>query len=133
MFGGVGEDVFHASTGDYIDGGQDTDTVTFESASNGAIVNLANPFLNGGSAADSFLFSIELLEGSAFADEFSAGSDPVTMYGGAGDDLLFGGASNDRIEGQEGSDLIEGGGGGDLLIGDSAEFSEFANLNSEIA
>lgn len=133
MFGGAGDDIFNASAGDYIDGGGDIDTVTFESAGSGAIVDLANPFANAGSAADSFLFSIELLKGSAFADEFSAGSDPVTMYGGAGDDVLSGSSFKDRIEGQDGSDSIIGGEGGDLLIGDGAEYAEFLEYISNIA
>jgi Ca2+-binding RTX toxin-like protein len=42
---------------------------------------------------------------------------PVTMRGGAGDDVLAGGAGDDKLIGSFGRDRLDGGQGDDLLIG----------------
>lgn len=44
-------------------------------------------------------------------------SIPVTMRGGAGDDVLLGGSGPDRLIGGEGNDRLDGGRGNDLLFG----------------
>jgi hypothetical protein len=42
---------------------------------------------------------------------------PVTLRGGAGDDVLFGGSGPDKLIGGYGSDRLHGGRGDDLLLG----------------
>lgn len=42
---------------------------------------------------------------------------PVTLRGGAGDDVLFGGSGDDKLIGGYGSDKLDGWRGDDLLIG----------------
>jgi RTX calcium-binding nonapeptide repeat (4 copies) len=44
-------------------------------------------------------------------------SIPVTMRGGAGDDILLGGSGADKLIGGEGDDRLVGGRGDDLLFG----------------
>jgi hypothetical protein len=44
-------------------------------------------------------------------------SIPVTMRGGAGDDVLLGGGGPDKLIGGEGDDRLVGGRGDDLLLG----------------
>jgi len=42
---------------------------------------------------------------------------PVSLYGGAGNDVLTGGAGNDLLDGGAGNDTLNGGGGNDRLFG----------------
>lgn len=45
---------------------------------------------------------------------------PVTLRGGAGDDVLFGGRGPDKLIGGFGADRLNGGGGGDIILGGEA-------------
>jgi len=52
------------------------------------------------------------------ASAFTAG--PVTLWGGAGQDILIGGSGHDTLHGGAGQDTLIGGGGADTLYGDEA-------------
>ncbi|MBS0437396.1 MAG: putative Ig domain-containing protein [Proteobacteria bacterium] len=56
--------------------------------------------------------------GGTLGDDYLSGDDGDDVVGGAlGDDLLFGGAGNDEIAGDFGDDRLDGGSGADWLIG----------------
>ncbi len=46
-------------------------------------------------------------------------SIPMTVYAGAGDDVIAGGSGNDVLYGGDGDDIISGGAGNDYLSGDN--------------
>lgn len=48
---------------------------------------------------------------------YFTGLTSVSLYGGAGIDLLEAGPANDHLEGGEGSDILHGRGGNDVLYG----------------
>ena len=48
----------------------------------------------------------------------SADSQPVVLYGGAGNDVIFGGSASDWIAGGGGNDTISSGNGNDIVLGD---------------
>lgn len=57
-------------------------------------------------------------------DVFTAIPDlpvPVTVFGGAGDDVLMGGIANDRLEGGDGNDSLVGWLGDDRLYGGAGD------------
>lgn len=123
IFGGGGSDWIKADAGnDVIDGGDDRDTYTLtesffdRSAFQGAVVNLAT-----GTATDSWggtdtLVSIERVEGSRFADQFT-GSD-----------------ANDRFAGLKGRDTIDGGAGWDTVNYDrDADYGGLRGVNVNLA
>ncbi len=120
LIGGAGDDVLTGGLGnDRIDGGAGNDRlaeigdVNFQ-LSNNWLMGLGVDTLSGIEQAS--------LTGGAGnnvlnASGFSAG--PVTLSGGAGDDMLVGGAGNDSLSGGDGNDVLAGGGGNDVLSGDA--------------
>ena len=50
-------------------------------------------------------------------DPAGARTSPTTLLGGPGDDLLVGTSRNDLIQGDRGTDLVAAGGGGDVVLG----------------
>lgn len=120
MFGGPGDDLFEVSIGDYVDGGEGFDTVSF-ALTRSVEVTLGNNAENSGDATGSTFNSVESLIGSLFDDRFATTLlVGVMMDGDAGADSLTGGDGDDSLVGGDGSDSIEGGAGDDFLIGDSA-------------
>lgn len=74
------------------------------------------------------LSSIEIVIGTARADEITGNAADNVFFGGAGNDallagfdghdLIFGQAGDDTLRGGEGSDSLSGGDGNDLVLGD---------------
>lgn len=58
-------------------------------------------------------------------------SIPVTISGGAGDDVLLGGAAADRLRGDDGSDTLRGGAGDDSLFGGADPDELFGGSNAD--
>lgn len=78
--------------------------------------------VNAGSGNDSIVVSREVLvpvtlRGGAGNDLLIGGAGPDKLIGGAGDDRLVGRAGNDLITGGPGNDAIFGGPGNDVLLG----------------
>ncbi|MET3896087.1 Ca2+-binding RTX toxin-like protein [Devosia sp. UYZn731] len=137
--GGDGDDVLDGGAGaDVLIGGNGIDTATYETATAGIVLYLAEPpATNGGDAAGDTFSSIEIIRGSNFADTIAviaanaivyggAGNDTIygsgnvnTFYGEAGDDNMTGDFGNDRLDGGIGNDYLFGYTGDDVLIGGS--------------
>lgn len=136
LFGGAGDDRLDGGLGDdYLDGGIGADVliggagfdgVDYSGSTAAVSVNLATGAATGGSAQGDTLNTIELVNGSAFADTLTgsglsdiiygnAGDD--TIFGGGGNDFLFGGDGNDTISAEAGNDALDGGAGNDILNG----------------
>ena len=124
--GGTGDDLVEmglASRDDttLIDGGADTDTISF------ATLDAAE----GGGAANSFLvvdlqaqaYSLRDLSTLLFVDQFAnfenvTGSDfRDLLQGSSGDNVLSGLAGDDTLQGRGGNDIINGGYGDDVING----------------
>jgi Ca2+-binding RTX toxin-like protein len=123
--GGKGSDHFDGGAGiagDYFDGGDDIDTVTYASAKAGVTVNLKDNSKNTGDAQGDGYYAVEVFEGSNFDDTMIAATGGTelhglagkdTLIGDVGQDQLLGGADDDRLIGGAGSDAIDGGSGFD--------------------
>jgi Ca2+-binding RTX toxin-like protein len=59
----------------------------------------------------------DVLVGGSAADKLIGGSGDDRLFGGRGDDQLYGGPGNDVLVGGPGDDLLNGGPGRDRLIG----------------
>ena len=124
IFGGDGNDTIIANNrANVIDGGDDSDTVSYEISTNRVVINMATNSYASGHATGDTLTNVENLTGTAFGDVITgdAGANAISGLGGAdllsgfkGDDDISGGAGNDFITGGEGADTIDGGAGVDM-------------------
>jgi hypothetical protein len=107
------------SGGDAVDGGLGFDYISYNTASSGVTVNLANPASNTGDAAGDTLIGIEAVVLSEYADTFvgaTLGQNFALGYGG-NDHLLGGLSANNALFGGAGDDFLQGGSLGDTLSG----------------
>lgn len=95
------------------DGGDGVDRISYAAAPAGAVIDLAMQALNAGSAAGHTLRSIEIIDGSAFADRILGDDSSNTLLGGPGDDVLEGRGGADWLTGGGGQDTLDGGAGTD--------------------
>ncbi|MEP3177897.1 MAG: calcium-binding protein [Lentilitoribacter sp.] len=136
LIGGNGNDTLIGGVGsDTLNGGVGIDTVSFESATDGLVIDLnIGTGRNDEADGDRFI-SIEnviggtnsdILRGNDQANELFGlnGNDRLdgfagidTLLGGLGDDLILGGDDNDTINGDEGDDRLNGQAGDDILTG----------------
>ncbi|NVJ96738.1 MAG: hypothetical protein HWE25_01225 [Alphaproteobacteria bacterium] len=115
LWGGAGNDVVLAASGDdviggglgndYLDGWAGDDTIYGGQGGNGSSLN---DFILGG-LGDDLIFAgggLDRIEGEGGNDTiFNGGGDDV-VAGGTGDDTLWGGPGDDLIWGQEGADTF---------------------------
>lgn len=109
--GGGGDDLIIANqVANRIDGGLGSDTVSYETAESGVIVNMAargGISASGGAAGDK-LISIENLTGSAYND---------TLIGNSGDNIIDGGSGgNDTLVGGAGIDTLSYASAGEGIV-----------------
>jgi Ca2+-binding RTX toxin-like protein len=80
-----------------------------------------NPAVSGGVRCPKPAGGVTRIDVSLLGDNddlTSTGLDePLSVLGGAGDDILDGGAEADTLDGEAGADTLDGGGSGDVLIG----------------
>lgn len=95
-----------------LDGGDGFDTVSYDAASSGVVVDFALGQSSGGSGNDQ-LVAIEAIIGSSYADTISGGAGADRFDGAAGNDSLLGAAGNDTLAGGAGTNVIDGGDGSD--------------------
>ncbi|WP_310619791.1 calcium-binding protein [Flexibacterium corallicola] len=133
LIGGLGADL--------LDGGSGQDTANYASAGAGVKLDLQLGLGIGGEALGDKLVSIEVINGSQFADMISGstGVDEIkaaggndTVFGGAGEDNLRGGSGNDTIYGGIGNDILRGENGHDTLIGGTGDDILIGGLNSDV-
>jgi Ca2+-binding RTX toxin-like protein len=113
--GGAGDDVLFGDAGaDVLNGGDGVDIVSY-SGSTGVTIDLSTGAASGGDAEGDFLFDIEGVTGTSYADALTGdhldnhlrgagGAD--TLTGGNGDDLLIGGGGGDNMQGGDGVDTL---------------------------
>jgi len=132
LFGRRGDDILEGLGGaDTLDGGDGVDTASYESSTNGVLINMATNTAESGHAIGDTFVSIENLIGSQFGDVLTGSGGDNVISGGAGidvvsgfhgDDVLDGGAGRDYLTGGSGADTIDGGDGIDMAryIGSNA-------------
>ena len=119
LTGGAGADTFTGGAGiDSFVGGAGIDTVSYADAGAGISINLITGVQTGAAAGETYS-SIEIFQGSNFADTFvlSDGGTVTAVYAGSGDDIVTGSIQNDTLRGGSGNDTLAGGGGNDVLFG----------------
>lgn len=93
---------------DTLDGGLGRDLVSYYDAGSSIVVSLETGRGEDGDAAGDTLISIEMINGSAYADEITGRNWYANVLRG------FGG--NDILTGLRGADWLEGGSGGDRFV-----------------
>jgi Ca2+-binding RTX toxin-like protein len=113
LSGGDGADVLVGGSGnDALDGGGGLDRVSYVDASVGVVVDLQAGTASDGEGGTDTLTSVEMVDGSRFADTIilsNAGGGHAHGYGG--NDKLKGGTAGDTLYGGSGNDTIDGGAG----------------------
>ncbi len=129
--GGDDNDTLRGGAGaDIMSGGGGIDLASYSDSTAAVIIDLSQVDFNygqgtgdgavtghGGDAEGDRLFTIENLQGSAFADTLGGSSGVNSLWGGAGDDMLAGNGGNDTLYGETGNDQLDGGAGNDTLLG----------------
>lgn len=128
IFGGAGDDTIDGGPGqDILVGGpgadhfadQNGDTVSYQDATAGVVVDLKNPSRNTGDAAGDTYEDIEGIIGSEFDDDLTSTDDDGVIYGLGGNDTLRGGLDDNELFGGDGDDILIAGPDGDFLNGGS--------------
>jgi Ca2+-binding RTX toxin-like protein len=144
-----GDDTVTTGPGDLgpsidVDGGADSDTVTFNGTNADDTIGLANnngavaTFTPNGEVVDSANVENLIVRGRKGNDTavgqngiaalthltILGGSGDDTLAGGDGDDTILGGAGNDTIDGNRGADTEFGGGGDDTFVWDPGDGSD---------
>lgn len=131
LTGGDGNDALVGGGGsDRLDGGNGIDVASYESASAGVVVSLANPSINTGDAKGDAYISIENLVGSKYADHISGNAGSNNLTGGSGNDGISGAAGNDWIFGGAGADKLYGGPGADKFVFAAFSDSTYSSFDS---
>ena len=118
LLGGDGNDMILAGAGaDLIDGGAGVDTVSYSGWLEALVLDLAQPGLNAGAAAEDILIGVEEVIGTGLGDRIAGDGLANRLRGEAGADWLSGGAGNDLLYGGDGDDTLMGGVGADRLEG----------------
>src|SRR5262249_60880143 len=114
----LGNDLLVAGLGNaYLDGGDDFDTVSYERATDGVVVDLADPSMNAGLAAGHTYSNIEQFNLSSFDDVFVGSDNGDIVHGGNGVDILLGYGGSDTLDGGNDNDWVNGGAGAGVLSG----------------
>jgi Ca2+-binding RTX toxin-like protein len=132
LYGGKGSDRLSGGagkSGDYYQGGDGFDVVTYAASNASVTVDLKDNTKSTGDATKDVFMDIEAVEGSNFDDVLRADTTGgINLYGLDGNDtltsdvagdILSGGAGNDKLFGNGGDDALIGGSGADMLDGGS--------------
>ena len=132
IFGADGDDTIIANNRvNAIDGGDGSDTVSYENSNLGVTVSLLSGAAGGAHAAGDTLTAIENLIGSIRGDNLRGNQGDNVIDGNAGKDILIGYNGGDSLIGGAGRDILSGGNGADLLDGgDSVDQARY-NGSSE--
>jgi VCBS repeat-containing protein len=113
---------------DIIDGGDGWDIAEYYNSDSGIVVDLnlgTGQVTNDGFGDIDTLIDIEVVAGSAYADQMTGDGGDNEFWGDFGDDILIGGGGNDVLIGGwqdfagllDGDDVLDGGDGDDYLEG----------------
>lgn len=124
LFGDDGNDTLIGGLGnDNFEGGSGADRVRYSTnTTNGVNVDVNLGFATSAeSGDDSFVDTIEIINGSPFRDSITGGGGIIAINfifsGAAGNDRLTGSGSNDTLRGGAGNDRMRGLEGGDTIRG----------------
>ncbi len=118
LLGGADNDLLLGGRGaDVIDGGDGIDVASYNGATRGVRVSLANDVSFTGDATGDYLVNVENLRGTEFKDDLRGDGRANDLNGLGGDDTVRGGLGNDKLQGEAGDDILLGGGGSDLIVG----------------
>lgn len=110
------DNMYSGSGANRLDGGADSDLISYERSTAGVSVNLTAQTATGGWATGDVLTAFERAEGSAFADTLRGSGDVNHLFGGGGTDVIYGEGGADRLWGDAGYDQMWGGSGADVFI-----------------
>jgi Ca2+-binding RTX toxin-like protein len=119
---------------DVLNGGADTDTVSYRSHFSGVTVDIdgvADDGSGGVSEGDNVMTNVENLIGSSGFDTLTGSGAANTIFGGDGGDTIFGGAGGDHLTGGVGNDTHNGEAGKDEINSRDGFFSDTDNCGSE--
>ncbi len=105
--------------GDRLEGGPGRDTVDYDWAKTGMVLDLEGPWRNTGEASGDRYAGIENLAGSSHSDSMRGDEQDNVITAGRGNDWLVGRDGNDTLIGEGGNDVLWGGAGADVMIGGS--------------
>ncbi|MPT49037.1 MAG: calcium-binding protein [Sphingobium sp.] len=115
LYGEEGNDLFIAGAGsNQIDGGADTDYVSYVFAPTALTVDLQFQSENTAAAANDSFVNTEGIIGSDYDDSLRGDSGNNHLIGQSGNDWLYGRGGNDILNGGSGADILHGGEGFDL-------------------
>jgi Ca2+-binding RTX toxin-like protein len=113
--------------GDVLDGGSDTDTLTYAQRTQPLTVTEDSHSNDGQVGEGDDVTGIEHLILGSKGDKATGDASANTIEGRNGNDSLNGGVGNDHVQGDNGNDSLIGGGGADTLSGgaglDKADYS----------
>ncbi|MFC3085607.1 hypothetical protein [Tabrizicola soli] len=134
LYGGAGNDTLSGGAGaDMLDGGAGRDRASYREATEGILLDLAEPQRNTGEAAGDLFIGIEEIEASTHADTLHGDHLANILHGVGGNDLIFGRGGNDSLYGNDGSDTLVGGAGADRLEGNAGvDFASYADSPSAL-
>lgn len=116
--GGDGDDSIVAGAGDDVyEGGDGFDTLSFEDANEGVLVDMGTGTATGPETGDDSFDGIEKVVGGAGDDTLLGDDGDNALCGGGGDDSVAGNGGNDHLDGGDGNDFLDGGTGDDSLEG----------------
>ena len=116
---------------DILDGRVGSDTASYQNATAGLTVDLANPASNTADAVGDSYLSIEGLLGSAFNDTLRGDNNDNLMDGSAGADTMIGRLGNDTYFVDNAGDLVtENASEGNDLINASVNYTISANAEA---
>jgi Ca2+-binding RTX toxin-like protein len=105
--GGGNKDRFGASAAaNRFDGKTGFDTVTYQKALSGLVIDMTSAAASTGIAAGDQFISIECVIGSGFDDTIRGSAAAETFTAGQGNDLVEGRGGADQIDGGEGTDTV---------------------------
>ncbi len=138
LAGGSGNDFLEGGAGaDHLDGGAGFNVASYVDSASAVSVDLrggeTNAVGQGGDAQGDTFANIQDFQGSAFNDSFIAGTAPVTLDGGVGNDTLAGGDGGDVLIGGGGTDVLTGGRGSDTFVFGTADVTDAQMATSLVA
>ena len=115
--GGPGNDVLYggpvSNIRDVIDGGPDTDMVTYASRTTSVKI-----WLDGSAEGEDTITNVENATGGSGDDAIAGNAGPNFLIGSGGNDNIGGYGGDDTLQGKDGNDILDGGSGNDMVSGD---------------